>query len=50
MQANVPVMRNVIFPPLLIRLHDVGYEGGRNIVFEFRSAEAHLERLPLRNR
>jgi putative ABC transport system substrate-binding protein len=27
-------------------LHDLGYEEGRNIVIEFRSAEGHWERLP----
>jgi putative ABC transport system substrate-binding protein len=27
-------------------LHDLGYEPGRNIIVEFRSAEGHWERLP----
>ena len=27
-------------------LHDLGYEEGRNIIIEFRSAEGHWERLP----
>ena len=27
-------------------LHDLGYEEGRNIAIEFRSAEGHSERLP----
>ena len=44
--SSVSVMRNFIFPPLLTRLRDLGYEEGRNIVFEFRSAEGHMDRLP----
>jgi putative ABC transport system substrate-binding protein len=27
-------------------LHDLGYDQGRNIIIEFRSAEGHWERLP----
>ncbi len=43
---SVSVLRNFNFPPLLTRLRDLGYEEGRNIVFEFRSAEGHMDRLP----
>jgi putative ABC transport system substrate-binding protein len=34
------------FQPLLDGLRDLGYDEGRNISFEFRSAEGHVERLP----
>jgi putative ABC transport system substrate-binding protein len=42
----IPAMRNVIFAPLIAALHDLGYDEGRNIVFELRSAEGDLDRLP----
>ena len=32
--------------PLLAALHDLGYDEGRNVIFEFRSAEGHMERMP----
>jgi putative ABC transport system substrate-binding protein len=32
--------------PLLAVLHDLGYDEGRNVIFEFRSADGHIERLP----
>ncbi len=32
--------------PLLERLHELGYREGRNMAFEYRSAEGHPERLP----
>ena len=32
--------------PLLAALHDLGYDEGRNVIFEFRSAEGHIERMP----
>ena len=31
---------------LLDRLHELGYGEGKNMAFEYRSAEGHLERLP----
>ena len=43
--TSVPVMRSIIFAPLIMGLRDLGYEEGRNIVFELRSAEGHLDRL-----
>ena len=42
----VSVMRSTIYQPLLAGLRDLGYEEGRNIVFEFRSPDGHLDRLP----
>ena len=44
--TSIPTMRSVIFAPLIARLRDLGYEEGRNIAFELRSAEGHLDRLP----
>jgi len=32
--------------PLLDRLHELGYREGKNMAFEYRSAEGHPERLP----
>ena len=32
--------------PLLERLHEMGYDEGRNMTFEYRSAEGRSERLP----
>ena len=32
--------------PLLERLHELGYREGKNLAFEYRSAEGHPERLP----
>jgi putative ABC transport system substrate-binding protein len=31
--------------PLLERLHELGYDEDRNMIFDYRSAEAHLDRL-----
>ena len=28
------------------RLHELGYSEGKNMIFEYRSAEGHAERLP----
>ena len=44
--TSVPAMRKVIFAPLISALRDLGYEEGRNIAWELRSAEGHLDRLP----
>ena len=33
--------------PLLERLHELSYPEGRNMTFEYRSAEGRPERLPL---
>jgi len=32
--------------PLLERLRELGYTEGKNMTFEYRSAEGHSERLP----
>ena len=32
--------------PLLAAFADLGYDEGRNVTFEFRSAEGHIERMP----
>ena len=32
--------------PLLERLHELGYSEGKNMTFEYRSAEGRPERLP----
>jgi putative tryptophan/tyrosine transport system substrate-binding protein len=39
------VMRSTM-QPLLNGLHDLGFDEGRNVTFEFRSAEGHTERMP----
>ena len=39
------VMRSTL-QPLLVALHDLGYDEGRNVTLEFRSAEGHTERMP----
>ena len=44
--SSVPLMRTVFFAPLIMGLRDLGYEEGRNIVFELRSAEGRMDRLP----
>jgi ABC-type uncharacterized transport system substrate-binding protein len=31
--------------PLLERLHELGYDEDRNMIFDYRSAEGHLDRL-----
>jgi hypothetical protein len=33
---------------LLERLHELGYREGTNLIFEYRSAEGHPERLVVR--
>jgi putative tryptophan/tyrosine transport system substrate-binding protein len=35
-----------LMKPLLERLHELGYVEGKNMIFEYRSAEDHPERLP----
>jgi len=42
----VSAYRNIVFQPFLAGMHDLGYDEGRNVAFEFRSAEGHLDRLP----
>ena len=44
--TSIPMMRSVIFAPLIAGLRDLGYEEGRNIAFQLRSAKGHLDRLP----
>ena len=43
--TSAPEMRTTLLP-LIGGLRDLGYEEGRNIALEFRSAEGHLDRLP----
>jgi putative ABC transport system substrate-binding protein len=44
--ASPSWLRNNAFQPFISGLHDLGYEDGRNISLEFRSAEGHFDRLP----
>ena len=44
--TSVPQLRAISLPLILDGLHELGYEEGRNIAFEFRSADGHFERLP----
>jgi putative ABC transport system substrate-binding protein len=39
-------MRANSYQHFIAGLRDLGYEEGRNIAFEFRSAEGHSERFP----
>jgi ABC-type uncharacterized transport system substrate-binding protein len=44
--ALVPGEDTSLMKALLERLHELGYSEGRNMTFEYRSAEGHPERLP----
>jgi putative tryptophan/tyrosine transport system substrate-binding protein len=44
--ALLPGEDKTLMKPLLERLHELGYAEGENMIFEYRSAEDHPERLP----
>ena len=44
--ARVPGEDGTLMQPLLERLHELGYSEGKNMTFEYRSAEGCPERLP----
>ena len=44
--ALVPGEDGTLMQPLLERLHELGYSEGKNMTFEYRSAEGCPERLP----
>jgi putative ABC transport system substrate-binding protein len=44
--ALLPGEDKTLVQPFLQRLHELGYIEGRNLVFEYRSAEGRAERLP----
>jgi putative ABC transport system substrate-binding protein len=44
--ALLPGEDTTLMKPLLERLHELGYAEGKNMIFEYRSAEDHPERLP----
>src|SRR6188768_1012217 len=44
--ALLPGEDTTLTKPLLERLQELGYVEGKNMIFEYRSAEDHPERLP----
>jgi putative tryptophan/tyrosine transport system substrate-binding protein len=44
--TNVAQMQVTVVQPLMVGLRELGYENGRNIAFELRSADGQFNRLP----